>query len=304
MSTIEQASKRLEELRKAGVEMPWVREPDAAARSAAQPAALAQTPPDLPTPRPVAPLAPPMPAPKHRADIDLQALRNMQYLVPGAPRSRLLDEFRSIKRPLLANAHGGKSGQAVDRGNLIMITSSLPGEGKTFTSINLAMSMAMELNTSVLLVDADPARRAAAERLGLQPGKGLIDLLLDPQLTLADVELATNVDKLTFLHAGSADDRATELFSSTAMSAFLDRLALHARDRVVIFDAPPLLPSAEARALAPQMGQIVVVVQAGKTHQGTVQQALAMVEDCPVVMTLLNQSRAPSSASPYGYYAY
>ncbi|MDE2255462.1 MAG: chromosome partitioning ATPase, partial [Betaproteobacteria bacterium] len=103
---------------------------------------------------------------------------------------------------------------------------------------------------------------------------------------------------------GTQDDRATEIFSSQAMVDFLDRMAAHQQDRIVIFDAPPLLASAEARVIAPQMGQIVLVVHAGKTHQGSVQQALSILEDSAIVMTLLNQSRTASASSPYGYYAY
>ena len=299
MSTIEQASKRLEELRKAGVDMPWIRDADSAALSAVQPAALVDALHDsAPAPAPLMP-------PKHHADIDLAGLLQAGYLVPDAPRSRLLDEFRGVKRPLLGNALGNKPAGAVERGNLIMITSSLPGEGKTFTSVNLAMSMAMELNHSVLLVDADTARMAAAQRLGLQGSRrGLIDLLLDPTLDLSDVELSTNVDKLTFLPAGTRNERATEIFSSQSMVDLLNRLAAHGQDRIVIFDSPPLLPSAEARALAPQMGQVVLIVHAGKTQQGSVQQSLSILEENPVVMSLLNQSRTPSSASPYGYYSY
>ena len=167
------------------------------------------------------------------------------------------------------------------------------------------MSMASELNHSVLLVDADATRMAAAQRLRVQgQRRGLIDLLLDPALDLADVELATNVDRLSFLPAGRQHDLATAIFGSRAMGLLLDRLAAHAEQRIVIFDAPPLLHAAEARVLAPQMGQVVLVVEAGKTQQGSVQHALNLVEECPLVMTLLNQSRSPSASSPYGYYAY
>ncbi len=301
MSTIEQASKRLEELRKAGVDMPWIHDAGSAPLSAVQPAALAEAHHGGATMAAPAPLA----APRSTVALDLAGLQDAGYLVPDTARSRLLDEVRGIKRPLLNNAFGHKGSEPVDRGNLIMITSSLPGEGKTFTAINLAMSMAMELNHSVLLVDADSARMSAADRLGVRgPRRGLIDLLLDPGLDLADVELATNVDKLSFLPSVIANARATEIFSSKAMTGFLDRLAAHRDERIVIFDSPPLLPSAEARAIAPQMGQVVLVVHAGKTHQGSVQQSLALLEDNPVVMSLLNQSRTPSSASPYGYYAY
>lgn len=299
MSIIEQASKRLEQLRQAGVDVPWAESGGDHVSGSAQPAALAGALQEMA----VAP--PPLESPRQTVDIDLDGLSAMGYLVPGAPRSRLMDEFRAVKRPLLSNAVGGKGREPVERGNLIMITSSLPGEGKTFTSVNLAMSLASELNHNVLLVDADVTRMAAAQRLRVQGARrGLIDLLLDDSLELADVELATNVNKLSFLPAGTQHDLATEIFGSRAMSTFLDRLAAHAEQRIVVFDAPPLLHAAEARVLAPQMGQVVVVVQAGKTRQGAVQHALSLIEECPLVLTLLNQARTPAASSPYGYYAY
>ncbi len=298
MSIIEQASKRLEQLRLAGVEVPWS-DPAAAASAGEQPAALAGA------LQEVAARPPALLEPRHSVEIDLAGLAAAGYLVPGAARSRLMDELRSIKRPLLGNAVGGKSRQPVDRGNLVMITSSLPGEGKTFTAVNLAVSMAMELGHNVLLVDADSTRMAAAKRLGVGEGRrGLLDLLLDPGLELSEVELATNVDKLSFLPAGTQHELATEIFGSAAMQALLARLAAHAEQRMVVFDAPPLLHAAEARVLAPQMGQVVLVVHAGSTRQGTVQHALSLLEDCPLVMTLLNQSRTPPESSAYGYYAY
>ena len=297
MGIIEQASKRLEELRRGGVELPWSE--SAEGPGAQQPAALAGSLQDL------AAAGPPLASPKGRVDIDLAALAAKSYLVPGAGRSRLLDEFRAVKRPLLANAVGGKGREPVERGNLIMITSSLPGEGKTFTSVNLAISMALEPDRGVLLVDADSTRMALADRLGItRERKGLIDLLLDPELDLSDVELATNVDNLSYLPAGSQHQLATELFGSQAMASFLARLAAHAQQRIVVFDAPPLLHAAEARALAPQMGQIVLVVQASGTPRGSVQHALHLLEDCPLVLTLLNQARGVVASSPYGYYAY
>jgi exopolysaccharide/PEP-CTERM locus tyrosine autokinase len=294
---IEQASKRLEELRRSGVELPWSEASEGP--GAQQPAALAGSLQGL------AAEGPALAVPKGRVDIDLSALSAQGYLVPGAERSRLLDEFRAVKRPLLANAVGSKGRDPVERGNLIMITSSLPGEGKTFTSVNLAISMALELNQSVLLVDADPTRMALAERLGIARGhKGLIDLLLDSGLDLSDVELATNVDNLSYLPAGSQHQLATELFGSQAMASLLVRLAAHAQQRIVVFDAPPLLHAAEARALAPQMGQVVLVVQASGIPRGSVQHALHLLEECPLVLTLLNQARGVVASSPYGYYAY
>lgn len=299
MGIVEQAGKRLEELRRAGVSLPWSEGTGTDVPASHQPPALAGQLQELA----VAP--PPLQAPRSRVEIDLQQLAAAGYLVPGAPRSRLLDEFRSVKRPLLNNAIGGKGRDPAERGNLIMITSSVPGEGKTFTSVNLAISMALELNHSVLLVDADPTRMALAQRLGVTgTRRGLIDLLLDAELDFADVELSTNVDKLSYLPVGTQNPLATEIFASQSMTALLARLAAAREQRIVIFDAPPLLHAAEARILAPQMGQVVLVVQSSKTPRGQVQHALSLLEECPLVMTLLNQARGVGVSSPYGYYAY
>lgn len=300
MGTIEQASKRLEQLGRAGVGVPWSDTANAgAAQQTMQPGVLAGSLQEV-VPRP-APLA----EPRQRVELDLAALTKAGYLVPGGGRSRLMDELRGIKRPLLSNAVGGRNREAVPRGNLILITSSLPGEGKSFLSLNLALSLAMHPDHRVLLVDADCTRRALTERLGLdQTRPGLVDLLADKGMDLADVELATNVDRLSVLPAGSTHDMVSELFGSQQMVDWLNRLAAQPVQRIVVFDAPPLLHAVEASVLAPQMGQVVLTVQAGRTPRGSVQHALGLLEECPVVLTVLNQARTPSPSSPYGYYAY
>lgn len=305
MSTIEQAVKRLEELRAAGVDLPWAASPQT------EPAAPASAPPGSVHPLPTAAkpaeeaLARPqdMGTRSRQVDIDLNALAAQGYIVPHATRSLLVDEFRVIKRPLLNNITGAAAGK-IDRPNLIMVTSSLPGEGKTFVAVNLAMSIATELNHTVLLVDADPSRSALPGRLGIAPAQGLLDKLLHPELDLADLILATNIPKLAVLPVGTPSAQATELFASATMDLLLEEMVHRYRDRVIILDAPPLLPSAEARALSQHAGQILFVVQAGRTHQGTVQQSLGILQDHPLVYTLLNQSRGPKAGSPYGYYAY
>ncbi|MDE2150419.1 MAG: AAA family ATPase [Gammaproteobacteria bacterium] len=297
MSTIEKASKRLEELRKAGIETPWASSP------AEQPAAESADPIPVPVAAAKNPPAARLLPPKQRVEIDLDRLERICYVVPRGQRSALMNEFRSIKHPLLANVRDGKSSGREGRNNLIMVTSALPGEGKTFTAVNLAMSIAMEVDQKVMLVDADTIRMGAADRLGLKEHRGLLDILADPSMALSEAELSTNVDNFTFLSAGTRNECATELLSSQAMRRLLDLLAADQK-RIVVFDAPPLLPSAEARVLAPQMGQVLIVVRAGKTPQGMVMQALGSVESCPLVMTLLNQSRARSDASRYGYYYY
>jgi receptor protein-tyrosine kinase len=241
------------------------------------------------------------PKESRQVEIDLKRLAAMGYLTPETPRARIADEFRVIKRALLAGLNG-KSANPTARANLIMVTSSLPGEGKTFVSVNLAISLAMEFDKSVLLVDADVSRPSVLSRLDLPASAGLLDILTDPSLHAADVLIRTNIDKLTIMPSGKANGRATELLASDSMERLLDELATRYSDRIVVFDAPPLLPSTESRALATHMGQVVVVVEADRTPQKTLSQALATIESCPLVLPLLNKISRSEVGSYYGYY--
>ena len=224
-------------------------------------------------------------------------------MTPDMPRSRIADEFRIVKRPLLANA-SGKRAVPIKNGNLIMMTSAVPGEGKTFSAVNLAMSIAMELDQTVLLVDADVARPSLPRIFGLPPGKGLLDALQSKSFDLSQALIRTNVEKLTLLTSGTPHAHATELLASDAMARLLDEMAIRYPDRIVIFDSPPLLVTTESRVLATHMGQIVFVVQAESTLQSDVKRALAAIEACPVKMILLNQARTVAQGA-YGYgYSY
>lgn len=316
MSIIEQAVRRLEELRRSGIDLPAQNRPvgPEAPGDAAAGRGLRQ--PGEDSGRPMAPERESRPRVirsatsagrpassgklSKKVDIDLSRLAAMGYLTPEAPRARIVDEFRAIKRPLLTNVHG-RAADPVDRAQLIMVTSALPGEGKTFVSVNLAISLAMELDTSVLLIDADVSRPSVLNRLGLQPAPGLLDLLTEPSLDMADVLLRTNIEKLTLLPAGKPQGRATELLASDAMTQLLDELATRYSDRILVFDAPPLLPSTESPVLATHMGQVILVVEAERTTQKAVEQALATVESCPVVLPLLNKLKQSELSSYYGY---
>ncbi len=286
-SLIEQAAQRLAQLRAAGVEVPEVAPAaDAAAvASAVTPAATV-----------AAPAASAVTS--RRIDLDLDLIARNGVVVPNAPRSRLADQFRVIKRPLLQNA-AGKGASTLNHANLIMITSALAGEGKTFTAINLAMSIAAELDHTVMLVDADVARPSVLRNLGVPEGPGLLDLI-DGSAQMHDVLLRTNVDKLSVLPSGTPHQRATEMLASEGMRRLLDEMANRYADRIIIFDSPPLLMTTESRVLATNMGQIVMVVQAGRTKQSDVQAALETIDQCPVRLMLLNQVRSETEAS-YGY---
>lgn len=303
MSLIEQAAKRLEQLRQAGVELP----PDD------KPVPPAPKHPPLDTARP--PLSPPsftdkLPADTATADrvskptsksvtINLEAIAASNLLVPNGARSQLADEFRVIKRPLIANAMG-RHGNAMANGNLIMVTSALPGEGKSFTAINLAISIAMELDNTVMLVDADVARPSVLNMLGLPPSHGLLDVLEANSLDISEALLRTNIEKLSILPSGTPHPRATELLASDTMNRLLDDMSRRYSDRIIIFDSPPLLLTTEARVLATHMGQVVMVVNAENTAQAAVKQAVTTIESCPQKMLVLNQVRSDKTDG-YGY---
>lgn len=311
-SIIEQAVRRLEELKRSGVEVPAPRGPAAATPAAPtaapeepaiEPATVPAAVPLSAVPRQAAAAVQPAQPPKvsRRVNIDLAALARTGYLTPDAPRSRLAEEFRVIKRPLLKNTFPTEPNN-LRRPQLLMVTSSVPGEGKTFVSVNLAMSLAMELDTTVLLVDADVSRPSVLKRLGLPSEPGLLDLLTDPAMGLSDVILRTNVDKLTLLPAGRSHGRATEILASESMNRLLDELASRYHDRVIVFDAPPVLASTESRVLATRVGQVVFVVESEKTPQRTVAQAMAALENCQVVMPMLNKVSTSDVGEYYGYY--
>ena len=296
MSLIEQAAKRLEQLRQAGVELP---EDDVPVRiQEKNPATPRREARGSDTTAPFSPPAPPS-VPAKRIDLDLDAIAASGLLVPQGTNTQLASEYRVIKRPLIANAMG-RSAAPVANGNLIMVTSSLPGEGKSFTAINLAISIAMELDTTVMLVDADVARPSILNMLGLPPAEGLLDVVQENSVDISRVLLRTNVEKLSILPSGTKHPRATELLASDAMIRLLEDMSRRYQDRIIIFDSPPLLITTEARALATHMGQIVMVVQAGQTTEAAVKEAVATIDACPVKMTILNQARQ-STVEGYGY---
>ena len=237
-----------------------------------------------------------------KVELDLTRMREQGMVTAAGGRTSLLEEFRIIKRPLLKRAFGER-GPSGNPSNLIMVTSSLPGEGKTYCSINLAMSIAMELDHTVLLVDADVARPSVLRTLGLPAHRGLMDYLVDDELDLSDVLLRTNVDTLAILPAGTSTASATELLASSTMTQMLHELANRYPDRIIIFDSPPLLLTSEARVLASHMGQIVVVVESQTTTQHAVKEALAQLEGMANVNLIYNKTRdIPGIEETYDYH--
>lgn len=236
-------------------------------------------------------------------NINLQTLDAAGLLTPLNTRTIIAEEYRAIKRPLLRNAFGGHH-DAVGGMNIIMVTSSVPGEGKSFTSLNLAMSIAMEKDYTVLLVEADVVKPAIGRILGMPVSEpGLVDYLASDTMPLSSLIMRTNVPKLSILRAGTVHPRSYELLASQNMRRLTQELSQRYADRVVIFDCPPLLMSSDAVMLSTLVGQVVMVVEAGVTPQSSVKEALRLLEKNKSVGIVLNKSRGGSS-EVYGYEGY
>ena len=233
--------------------------------------------------------------------IDLNRLQELGVITGYDGKSRIAEEFRIIKRPLIQDAFNRSEGHARNS-NLIMVTSALAGEGKTFCSINLAMSIAMEMDHTVLLIDADVARPTMPRYLGIKSEQGLMDVLLNDNVDLTDVIMRTNIEKLSVLLAGRKSLRSTELLASQSMSNLLTDISRRYHDRIIIFDSPPLLLTTESRVLATQMGQVVLVVESEITPQKQVMEALQQIESCSDIKLIYNKSKLATSSSYYGYY--
>lgn len=231
-------------------------------------------------------------------------LREKNMLVPGTKLGpEIRNEYRRIKRPLLSNAFG-KTASLVDKGNLIMVTSSVPGEGKTYNSINLALAFAQERDITVLLVDCDVTKQGVSRMLGVEKRRpDLTDLLASESLSVGEALLRTDVPGLVLLPAGKPHEFITEMVASQRMTSLVDELATRYHDRIVIFDAPPLLSTPESQVLAGLVGQVVFVIEAGETPFTIVQEALGMLPKEKAIGLLLNKSESISNRGGY-YYNY
>lgn len=247
-----------------------------------------------------------MPLESHREVVlDENKLTTLGAIIPDAKRSRIKEEYRHIKRPLLMNA-AGKGAHVADHPNLIMVTSSKPGEGKTFTAINLALSIASERDRTVLLVDADVVKPSLSRQFDLNNGLGLVDFLVSEEMTLSEVVVKTSLPSLSILPTGkNTHPYSTELLASNNMRELAHELSVCYPEMIVVFDSPPLLVTSEASVLAQVAGQIVMVVEAEETRQHQVNEAIALLDQNRVTGFVLNKSRRLLNTDYYyGYYGY
>lgn len=215
-------------------------------------------------------------------NLDADALESVGLFAPTDKRRRHTHEHRVIKRNLIdLKTTSGTS-------RLVMVTSALAGEGKTFTSFHLARSLAMELDRQVILVDADIPKRDMSRLLGCDSQPGLLDLLRDPSLTVQSLLVPTSIPQLWFLPVGRADEMATELLASDRMRQVAKELAEADARCTVVFDSAPLLLTSEAQSLAQVVDKQVLVVRAGVTSQDAVLETVRRLGSAKPVGVVLN----------------
>lgn len=237
--------------------------------------------------------------------VDPWALKRKGYLPSNdEDEGRLRDELRRIKRPLLANVTG-KSTKSLSHAERIMVTSPRPGEGKTFTTVNLAMSLAREPDYEVLLVDGDIPKASLSKAFGLDGHPGLMDVLTDEKRHPESVIVRTDVPNLSVVPVGERHALAAELFGSRRMEEVLQAFGGRNRRRLLVFDSSPLLATSESPVLASLMGQVVVVVASRATRKEALDASLQCFNDSQYVGLILNMSQLPASEnyydSGYGY---
>ncbi|ANU08138.1 AAA family ATPase [Paraurantiacibacter namhicola] len=294
---------------------PAVEAPKPAVQPAPEPAPVAEP---APAPEPVAkpaelekapePVLEPVTFSAKRHKIDRAHLRKNGLILPEGPVTALLEEFRIVKRQvLLASKEARKAGRA--GAQRVLVCSPLPNEGKTFTSANLALAMAAEKDSEVILVDADFAKPSIVSTFGLKEGPGLMDVLSDKSLRVEDCVQGTDVPGLFILPAGNRTNSDSEFLSSDRTAEVLDRLTQGAPRRIVIFDSPPALAASPAAELAKYVAQALVVVRADETGQSSLEDAIALlgsdVSGGPDIKLVLNAANFSPSGRRFGsYYGY
>lgn len=287
---------------------PLRRAPVPPVKTQVQVRAPVQTEPTVAAPQPdaqpvVAPA--PKPAPERAvafcgpfAAINRDQLRSGGLIVPEDPVTGLLEEFRIVKRELLADARASDTPLA----RRILVCSPHSGEGKTYCATNLAIALAAERGLEVLLVDADVINPSVAQRLGIDAERGLMDALADPSILPEHLVIATDIEGLFVLPAGTATSLDAEYLASVRTGEVLDRLTEGAPNRILIFDTPPALAASPAAELAAHVGQALLVVRADETGRAALEDAQQLLSACGDIKLLLNAARYSPSGRRFGSY--
>lgn len=234
--------------------------------------------------------------------IDRALLARHGLIQPEAQVTALFEEFRIVKRRVLASVRKAREGGSGAMAQRVLVCSPLPGEGKSFTAANLALAMAAEKDSEVLLVDADFAKPSVLSLFGLPRGPGFMDVLANPNIALEDCILATDIAGLHVLPAGNHTNSDSEYLASTRTAEVLDMLTAGSPSRIVIFDSSPALAASPAAELAHHVGQAIVVARADRTGQGALEDALTLLSACPDLKLLLNAAHFSPSGRRFGAY--
>ena len=233
--------------------------------------------------------------------INRALLRSNGFIIPDSPIDTLAEEFRLVKRQLLLRA-GAQPGDRSAKDRMILVCSAQPNEGKTFCAVNLALSLASERDSEVLLVDADVAKPQVLSTLGLASSGGLIDAIADPSLDVERLIIRTDIPKLSVLPAGKATNDDTELLSSARAAEIIAGLATANERRIVIIDSAPALAASPAAVLAHRVGRILMIVRADRTKESDLQEAIALLDGCNDISLLLNGASFFGTNRTYGSY--
>ena len=243
-----------------------------------------------------------MPDVTHQPPLDMASLERAGMVVGHKVRTRISEEFRITVGHILRSMHANYSpGRGAP--NVLMVTSARPGEGKSFSSLNLAGSIAQHTQREVLLVDVDAKQRSISAELGLADRPGLLDLSTNSSLRIEDVIIRTAIPHLSIITIGSGHTIGTEISPTRPVTTLVERIARRFPNTVVLLDAPPCLSTSDPSTLAPFVGQIVVVIEAERTQRNEVVAALDLIKACPSITLMLNKIRLTTSYT-FGAYHY
>ena len=240
---------------------------------------------------------------KAMVHLDVERLRQAGRLPSDELATQTTDEIRRIKWPLL-NAIAGRNGSLPARNNVVLVTSALPGEGKTFVSLNLALSIVRDREMRVVRVDGDVARPGHTPTLGLAGRPGLVDALEDTTRDVGSVTYQTDVAGLFFVPAGKWHPHSPEFLAGSRMPEIIEALSRRVGRGVIILDSPPLLSTNEAQVVTRYAGQVLLVVRADVTPQQAVLEAVALVDKAARISAVLNGCQTSALSHYYGKYHY
>lgn len=254
------------------------------------------------------PLAAPAPSATSAAiSVELAVMEEAGMIQWGRKRERIAEEYRVVQSQILraidTSAKPGSREASTGMRNMVMITSARPGEGKTFSALNIAASIAQFGSRPTLLVDADAKHNSLTHQLGLAGIAGLLDLGAGRALRLEDLIVPTRLDNLSVLPIGGRDGTRAELAARVPVATIIERVGRRFPQSVIILDAPPCLSTSDPSALSLIAGHIVMVVEAERTRRAEVDAAIDMVQSCPNITLLLNKSLLTTN-STFGVYYY